>query len=176
MSQTDQGDRSEAGASTSSYSDRPVTAVAIARAKNKRAEAEAAGDLGRASSVVAREDTTLKESIERLERQYSDRAQRADDRLEAMERGFEDMKGMMAALLRANGGGGPGTSDQTPTLGAGRAGFDYGAVPLYETPESVRPEPTPFAGTDGGEPAGTPAGMGRNTSSSDAAIVFPNYV
>ncbi|KAJ1718893.1 hypothetical protein LPJ53_006234, partial [Coemansia erecta] len=68
--------------------------------------AEATGDPGRGSSAVAKDDMTLKESIERLERQYSDRAQRADDRLEAMERGFKDMKGMIAALLRVSGGSG----------------------------------------------------------------------
>ncbi|KAJ1718886.1 hypothetical protein LPJ53_006240, partial [Coemansia erecta] len=51
-----------------------------------------------------KDEAALKESIERLERQYSDQAQQADDRLEAIERGFEDMKGMIVALLRASGG------------------------------------------------------------------------
>ncbi|KAJ1720496.1 hypothetical protein LPJ53_004878, partial [Coemansia erecta] len=158
MSQQDQGDQSEAGASGLSYSDRPATAVMIARAKNKRAETEVAGDVGRGSSAVAKDNTALKESIERLERQYSDRAQQADGRLEAMERGFEDMKSMIAALLRASGGsGGLGASEQMPTPRAGGTSFGYRPAPLYDTPESVRPGPTPYAGADGGEPAATPA-------------------
>ncbi|KAJ1718979.1 hypothetical protein LPJ53_006169, partial [Coemansia erecta] len=51
--------------------------------------------------TAAKDGIILKKSIKQLGKQYSNWAQQANDCLEAMEKGFEDMRGMIAALLQA---------------------------------------------------------------------------
>ncbi|KAJ1721092.1 hypothetical protein LPJ53_004341 [Coemansia erecta] len=106
----------------------------IMQVKNKHAETEVVIELGQGALAAAKDKVALKESFKQLEKQYSNWAQLADNHLKAMEKGFEDMRGMITTILQASSGGSSyAPSKQTPMLRAARADISCMTALLYST-------------------------------------------